>query len=167
MSSVHVDFRKWPDQPYWHFDVEPLGQDEFGLWYGVPAGSALQRGEEAPIVHPAHSVMLVRESQWWAAFWNSDRESRHALYIDVATPPRWLEDRIRMVDLDLDVSRDWEGRTSLLDADEFEAHQRAYEYPGAVIAGAREAGEWLLAAVGERREPFARIGEAWLARMGS
>ncbi len=163
-ASLFVDFRKWPDTSHWHFTVHWLGEDAHGTWYVLPGGSSVQRGTKPPQNHPRASIMLLQEDVWWIAFWNTDRDSPHELYCDIATPARVVDGRAEMIDLDLDVVRTWDGVVEIIDRDEFELHQKQLGYPADVIRNADRAAELLAQRIERREEPFARVGEAWLAR---
>lgn len=164
-SSVLVDFRKWPDRPHWRFTVHPLGRDNYGSWLHLPKGSTIQRADKPPVVQESRSVMLIPDGEaWWVAFWNADRGSPFQLYIDICSPPEWSERRVRMIDLDLDVARDWEGVPAILDEDEFAEHQKVYGYPEPLVSGARAAADRLFRQVDEYREPFDKLGPGWLAQ---
>ena len=161
-KQIRVDYRKWPDDPHWHFTVHELGADAYGRWFWLPAGARLQRGNEPPLIHPCTAAMLIVDGAWWSGFWNSDESEPVELYIDVIRPPEWIGDRVMMVDLDLDVARDWAGRVELLDRDEFELHSRTKDYPRELIDGAEQAAQQLLGRVRAREEPFGDVGERWL-----
>ncbi len=158
---VHVDFRKYPDVPHWHYDMYRLADDEHGLWLWAPAGTMCARGIEPP--EPAQSVFikLVTPGSWRTAIWNADGE--YELYVDIGTPPRWVGDTVQMIDLDLDiVVRRGRGEPELLDEDEFAAHQAELAYPPHLVAGARAAAAAAITAIGAGREPYATVGRTRL-----
>jgi hypothetical protein len=79
------------------------------------------------VTYDSASVLLVPVDQPWTATFNAPRGARfdHEVYIDITTPPMWLDDDavVTMVDLDLDVLRRWDGRVEVADEDEFAAHR--------------------------------------------
>lgn len=160
---VYVDFRKWPDLPHWQYLIYPLGEDEHGRWFCLPARSVVQRRPEPPIRHVRTSAVLFPHDQWWKASFHPP-DAPLQLYVDIASPPEWHGDTVTMFDLDLDVIRDRQGRVQLVDEDEFEEHSRTRNYPDWIIEGARRAADDVLRAVTERREPFDRIAAEWLRR---
>lgn len=168
-ASVQVQYLKWRRRPHWRFEVFELGADDHGRWFVIPAGACLQRGDEPPVVHPCTAALLIPRSGWWSAVWNSDAGQPFELYVDVVRPPEWRGRSVRMVDLDLDVVRTWQGEVEVLDRDEFEAHQRALGYPPELIDGAERATRALVARVRSGAEPFGEVGAAWLraARAGT
>lgn len=71
-----------------------------------------------------------------------------------------------MVDLDLDVvRRRADQRVEIVDADEFDEHQRRYGYPAEVIREAEQAAAWLHDAISSGAEPFAGTYRDWLAQV--
>jgi protein associated with RNAse G/E len=143
-----------------------LGEDEFGIWTGMPAGGIMQRGSESPVELAYGHVGLFPHEGWWTAWFNG--RPRHVeIYCDIATPPVWeTPDEVTMVDLDLDVVRDREtGKVRLLDEDEFAEHQRRYSYPPDVIEQATSAASWLTKALGDGTEPFNSVYKEWFAKI--
>jgi len=161
---VHVRYFKYDGSLHWHFDAIRLGVDRFGTWLGSPAGTALQRGVETPVVWEVAQVLLVPDGErWWTANFNAAPHPTE-IYSDMTTVPRWHGDELHAVDLDLDVARRRGGRTELLDADEFAEHQVRYGYPEEVVAAAQEAADDVFRAVSDGAEPFTDGYRPWLAR---
>ncbi len=159
---VHVDFRKYPDVPHWHYDMARLAEDEHGVWLWAPEGTPCARGAEPP--QPAESVFikLVSDGAWVTPIWNA--AGTYAVYVDINTPPLWEGNTVRMIDLDLDivVRRQGDGEPELLDEDEFAAHRAELDYPVRLVAGARSAAAATMAAIAADREPYATAGPARL-----
>lgn len=110
-------------------------------------------------------VILFPHDAWWTATFN-DAPARTEIYCDITTPVRWpSDDEVTMVDLDLDVCRRRDGTVDLLDTDEFAEHQIRYGYTADVVTEARRAAQWLVAALGERTEPFASVYRSYLDRL--
>jgi hypothetical protein len=161
--AVDMWFTKWGGKRHWRFVAEELGSDRFGWWFGSRAGTAMRRGLEEPVIVGHDFVILVPAVGRWIASWNGPAETNVAIYIDVTDEPVRHPGRVEAVDLDLDVVRLRDGSVRLLDEDEFEEHQVIYGYPPDEIAQARATADELLDMVAARREPFDRVGEAWLA----
>jgi protein associated with RNAse G/E len=165
MSSdqVRVVYRKYDGALHWNHPGWRLGEDEHGVWVGVPVGTPLRRGYEQ--VGPMESafVILFPPDRWWTAAFN-DPPHRTEIYCDISTVPVWpTPDEVTMIDLDLDVRRRRTGEVQILDADEFVTHRALYGYPAEVIAEAEAAATWLADAVRGGVEPFGAQYLRWLA----
>jgi len=162
MSRVSVEFSKWDGARHWHFEVEELGTDRHGSWFGGRPGIAAQRGDEDPVVLPHGIVLLVPVEGDWIANW-SNREDR-VVYVDVTDTPVVTRATVRAVDLDLDVIGWPDGRVEIVDRDEFEFHRIAMAYPPDVVARAEATAATLEAMMREARAPFDGSGAAWLKK---
>ncbi|TMU97933.1 DUF402 domain-containing protein [Streptomyces sp. DASNCL29] len=161
---VSVNYRKYDGSLHWNLRMRRLGEDEHGVWLGLPGGGVMRKGYGPMVpIACAHVILLPRDAWWTAAFNAPPRETE--IYCDIATPPEWLSSHeVSMVDLDLDVIRKrTDGSTLMDDEDEFAEHQVRYGYPTDVIAEAEAAGRWLMNAVDGRAEPFGTASRAWLA----
>ncbi|MFE2188448.1 DUF402 domain-containing protein [Streptomyces sp. NPDC059455] len=161
---VSVNYRKYDGSLHWNLRMRRLGEDDHGVWLGLPGGGVMRKGYGPMVpIACAHVVLLPRDAWWTAAFNAPPRETE--IYCDIATPAQWVSSHeVTMVDLDLDVIRKRaDGRTLLDDEDEFAEHQVRYGYPADVIAEAEAAGRWLMEAVDGRAEPFGDASKAWLA----
>ncbi|MGW7692366.1 DUF402 domain-containing protein [Streptomyces asiaticus] len=161
---VSVNYRKYDGSLHWNLRMRRLGEDDHGVWLGLPGGGVMRKGYGPMVpIACAHVVLLPRDAWWTAAFNAPPRETE--IYCDIATPAEWHSSHeVSMVDLDLDVIRKrTDGSTLLDDEDEFAEHQVRYGYPADVIAEAEAAGRWLMDAVDGRAEPFGDASRAWLA----
>ncbi len=161
-GQVAVRYSKWGGIDHWHFQLEPLGQDEFGWWFFGRQGLTQQRGAEPSVVWPNDFVLLVPAEGCRTACFNAEHTVE--IYADVTTRPVLAGDTVTAVDLDLDVVRYVGGRVEVLDEDEFAEHQVQLAYPAELISQARKTCDWLVEAVSSRTEPFGRAGASWLAR---
>ena len=161
-ERVAVRYSKWGGIDHWHFELEPLGQDQFGWWFFGRKGITQQRGAEPPIVLSHDFVLLMPAAGCWTACFNADNKLE--IYVDVTTRPALENDTVRAVDLDLDVVRWRDGRVEVLDEDEFAEHQVQLGYPAELITQARRTCDWLVEAVSSRTEPFGQAGAAWLTQ---
>jgi len=156
---VHIDFRKYPDEPHWQYEMRRLTADEFGMWLWAPAGTITRRGNEPATTSASLFVTLIGDDAWYSAIWNA--AGKYEVYVDINTPARWNGDSVRMVDLDLDVVRYREdGRVAVLDEDEFADHQRSLGYPAQYVDGARSAAAGVFVALSSGSEPFGDVGRA-------
>jgi uncharacterized protein len=164
--EVRVVYTKYDGSLHWHQTMWQLGEDEHGVWLGAPAGSAIRRGDEPPIVLEQPSAELIPAGLWWTATFNGE-PAKTEIYCDISTPPQWpSENEVTMVDLDLDVVRlRADGRVLIVDEDEFAAHQARYGYSAEVVRQAELAAAWLLQAISAAAEPFASRYREWLDRV--
>jgi hypothetical protein len=164
--DVRVVFRKYDGSLHWHFTARRLGEDEHGIWLGVPAGGSARRGDDPPIPVEHAQVGLVPRQAGWVG-WFYAPPFRVEVYCDVTTVPTWpTRSEVTMVDLDLDVCRiRKDGSVRVLDEDEFAEHRVRHAYPDHVAAEATRTAEWLRAALVDGSQPFADAYRPWLARV--
>lgn len=183
-DPVRVETTKWGGLPHWRFLGRYLGEDEHGHWLGFPAGTrharAANRLKDAyTFDSEVDSVTLVPHDDWWAATFHApgiwcDR------YVDITTPAVWREDRVELVDLDLDVIRmappggpvrpgrdhHRSGATVLDDEDEFARHRVDLGYPADVITRAERAAATVLRFCRDQIAPFDQATVSrWLDRL--
>jgi uncharacterized protein len=164
--EVRVEYTKYDGSLHWHHLAEYLGEDRHGIWLGAAAGTQIQRGTEPP-VHFQHAfAQLFPAGGWWTAAFNA-APNETEIYCDITTPPEWPEeDRVTMVDLDLDVLRVRPSQqVMLVDQDEFAEHQIRYAYPAEVIRQAERSAAWLQEAISGGAEPFAGAYRPWLEKV--
>jgi protein associated with RNAse G/E len=89
---------------------------------------------------PYDSRVYFWRDRWFNVFRLSKPGCSLALwYCNVTTPPRLAGRDLHYIDLDLDVAVRPDGCIELLDADEFEDHQRKYGYPDEIVERAEAA----------------------------
>jgi protein associated with RNAse G/E len=156
---VRVEYRKYDGTPHRSYPALRLGEDEHGVWLGVPQNTF--HGESFKYEDPY--VLLVPRAQWYTAMFNAEPR-RTEVYCDIATPADWpVNGHVQLVDLDLDVRRRRVTRSvELVDEDEFEAHRVRFGYPDEVVAQAWKTARWLVRALADGTEPFAGGYHAWL-----
>ncbi|WP_329130343.1 DUF402 domain-containing protein [Streptomyces sp. NBC_01476] len=161
---VQVDYHKYDGSLHWNLRMRRLGEDEHGVWLGLPAGSVMRKGHNPEIPVPEAHVLLFPRDAWWTATFNAAPRSTE-IYCDITTPPEWPSPgRVTMVDLDLDVLRKRGSDAPILvDEDEFAEHQVRYSYPPEVITAALASADWLMTAVAAGGGPFGGAHEKWLA----
>lgn len=167
MSSVTVQFLKNPDHLHWGFEAEALGEDEYGIWLGVPAGTRRWKGSETVSPTGENAVFCAPHRGWWHLHYNG-ATTKFSHFVDIVTPPRWVsDDRYEMIDLDLDVVRHQDGTIEVEDEDEFVVHQVRYGYEPEMIRAAETETSRIVEALRRREEPFFDIAATWLGRLGS
>jgi protein associated with RNAse G/E len=163
MRNVRVVYRKFDEKLHWHQWMQYLGEDQYGLWLGAPAGSVSQRGDEPEIVQASAHVQLLPTGRWFTAIFNDEPRSTE-IYCDITTPVEFADDVVTMIDLDLDVIRKRDGTIYVDDEDEFAEHQVKYGYPADVIATAQQTCDWLVTAVATE-EPFLTVYKTYLDKI--
>ncbi|MBC3194500.1 DUF402 domain-containing protein [Pseudonocardia sp. C8] len=160
-TPYELRMRKWDGSPGRRTPVRPLRRDEFGHWYLWPAGEPVLPRSGPPRTYDHDFVHLVPAAGCWTARWGADGDVD--LYCDVTTRPVVEADAVRAVDLDLDVVRYHDGRTAVVDQEQFARRRIEMGYPWPVVHDAVATARWLHAAVSERREPFGTVGAGLLA----
>jgi hypothetical protein len=158
---IKVEFRKHPDTLHWNYEAEMLGEDEFGTWVGVPAGTVLRKGTDVTKAMEGSFVQSIAPGRWWTMVRNVGHRASH--YVDIITPAVWERpDFVTMVDLDLDVVRFNDGTVIVEDEDEFLEHQVTLGYEDYWIDKARATAAKVHLAVEAGEEPFGRVADEWL-----
>lgn len=126
---------KWPDRLHWEVSGALVGRKEDSLWVATAKGTPISRPSGAPpAVASGDSVLVCSPTRPWVARWyrapgEFGRSARFSCYVDITTHPVIGDDRIDVVDLDLDVVVTWEGKVQVLDEDEFLEHAVSFGYP--------------------------------------
>lgn len=165
-TPVLVNFRKWDGREHWQEPTTYLGTDEHGVWLGMRRGTTFHRpGYE--VVSQADSVKLASYGGWFATFNGPGHQIQ--TYVDITTIGDWSRSAdgfvFTLVDLDLDIVREHDGRVFVDDEDEFADHQKLFGYPDDVIQTAERDCAYVFEAVGARAEPFAGRPDDWMAQL--
>ncbi len=164
-DMVEVRFVKYDGRAHRSYPARRLGADDLGVWLGVSTGTPARVDGDNPTIRNEPYVLLVPHNGWWTAMFNAAPRPTE-VYCDITAPATWTgSERVRIVDLDLDVRRRRWGDIEQLDQDEFEQNQVAYGYSAEVIAEAQAASGWLAVALGDGTEPFASAFRPWLAQV--
>lgn len=165
MRPVTVQFLKNPDIPHWGFEGRWLGEDEWGVWTAVPAGSPRWKGTEIRTPTAADAVFCAPRGGWWHLHYNGIRTGL-SHFVDIVTPVVWVSDgRYEMIDLDLDVVRRQDGVVEIEDEDEFAEHQHLYGYTPTMIETASLVAATVRDELTSGAEPFFAVADAWLGRV--
>ncbi|HEU4894707.1 MAG TPA: DUF402 domain-containing protein, partial [Acidimicrobiia bacterium] len=159
-------FLKNPNRPHWGFEARYLGEDEYGWWMAVPAGTRRWKGETPARPSAKDAVFCAPHDDWWHLHYNGGFARNYSHFVDITTPPTWVsDDRYEMIDLDLDVAVHVDGSIEIQDEDEFEVHQVQYGYTPEMIANAVRETAQIVERLQARHEPFFDVAEHWLARV--
>ena len=176
MRSMVLQWRKWDGAEHWRHELEPLGEDETGRWFGQREGSLSVKPDAEHAVRADNVWNIVPGRGWTARFFRIVEQGGWqtgsavgtvGVYADIGTDVRIERDRVTGIDLDLDVIRLGE-RLWLDDEDEFAQHRVQLGYPDAVADAAARDGRDVLAMVGDGIPPFDEgRGAEWLARFAA
>ena len=110
-----VQFLKNPDHLHWGFEASYLGEDEWGDWMAVPAGSRRWKGDQA--MHPTSfdAVFCAPKNAWWHLHYEGMLARTYQAFVDITTPVQWIDEhRYEMVALDLDVALHHDGTNAFV-----------------------------------------------------
>jgi len=164
---------KWGARSHWQWTGLYLGTDEHGVWLGYPIGTCYARPGQQFIADFAGVGLVPSHNAAHLTVFNgpslTGTNIHHAsLYIDVTTPAVWDSDILRAIDLDLDVVQR-QGSVSIVDQEEFQAHQLEYNYPAEIVALAEDSAQRVLATVRSGHAPYDGTAQHWfevLTRLG-
>ena len=166
MPPVVVQFYKNPDILHWGFSGFHIGEDDFGHWVGLPEGSQRWKGVTPHRPTGENAVQCFPHDGWWVLHYNGTVREVSA-FVDIATQPKVGDDRIEMVDLDLDFLVFRDGKVELVDEDEFEVNQKELGYSQELIERALVETERLADLLHRRQEPFFEVAASWLGVVAS
>lgn len=165
MRQVTIQFLKNPDILHWGFEAVYLGEDEHGWWMALPEGARRWKGDAEVSPNGSTAVLCAPRDGWWHLHYNGSA-NRLSHFVDIVTQPAWVTgERMEMIDLDLDVIVHQDGLIEVEDEDEFEIHQRRYEYTPEMITRAREETDRVVSAIQRREEPFFAVAQNWLTKV--
>ncbi|HEY6738377.1 MAG TPA: DUF402 domain-containing protein [Actinopolymorphaceae bacterium] len=137
-----------------------LSVDESGLWARSRGGTLVDRGPgRSPVVSSADAITFFPRGQGWAARWYagraaSGRASLYSCYVDITTPAVFGTDTVRLLDLDLDVVRTWDGEVSVVDEEEFAHDRETLGYPPEIAEAASRSATRIRRALEAGTHPF-------------
>ena len=112
-----------------------------------------------PVLGQIVNGTLTKEYFWLDRWYNVFRFDEQLgelkyFYCNIAKPPRFANDKLEYVDLDIDlvVRPDW--NYEILDEDDFEASAKEHRYPEELIKQVKKALEELLGLLARRDFPF-------------
>lgn len=158
-------WRKWDGGTHWTHECVYLGADEWGDWFGQPAGWPSSRpGRDVIPTEP--SVTLLPTSGEYA-FTHNAPPHRTRVYIDLAWDAGWSDAGEPMgVDMDLDVVERLDRGVYIDDRDEWDEHRVQYGYPLDIVERLETLAIDLERRVTDRDAPFDEsTAAAWLGRL--
>lgn len=160
MRTIHVDQRKWPDTPHWHYDADRLGEDRHGTWSFVSADTVIQRGHEPERLAGVGFLVLIPPKRAWMVEFYRNHPS-HSVYVNIGTVPMWDGDHVSQIDLDLDVVRTLDESVVVVDRDEFAMHQVTLAYPEEIVGMAERATKDAVELLTTCTPPFDHTATPW------
>src|SRR4051794_7530054 len=103
METTFVRYTKYDGTLHWNHPALFLGEDEHGVWLGIPSGQTLLRNTTPKTLSYKFVMLFPRDASFTACF--NSPPNRTELYCDVTTIPVFENNEITMIDLDLDVIR--------------------------------------------------------------
>lgn len=135
-SECQIIGTKWDGSPHFAIAARFLGADDGGAWLGAASGWRMARATQTLHI-PYSSVFYVPDGHGYLArFDEPGVEAGTDLYVDITTVPVWRATEAQLVDLDLDIVRDRQGRLRVVDEGEFVANSKRLNYPSDLIAAA-------------------------------
>jgi uncharacterized protein len=163
--AVKLQFLKLNQTEHWSFYVAPMGCDEFGTWFKADRGWMISRPGQRVVVDNPSVWLLPAQGNYLARFNGALGDGslpRSDVYVDICTGREQRENELRLIDLDLDVVRSQDGQVQLVDQEEFLEHIGTYGYSMDLVRTAILSSDSIVNALALRREPFDRVGKAWL-----
>ena len=167
-EKIRLQFGKFNGDEHWGYDLEVLGNDEYGTWLGGRRGAHLSKPGTSIRAHDDFVVLIPTDDAWWVATFNKTPggSSRTIdVYVDITTPTTINTGEAFTLDLDLDVIKGVDGSVDIDDEDEFAEHQKAMGYPPRVITAARETADNVRDMVADGVAPFDGSHRVWLAKL--
>ncbi len=174
-AAWHLAWRKWDGTAHWEHELELLGKDDTGTWFGQHEGSTSSRPGATEVTRADNVWNVVTGRGWTVRFFHAVEGGGWrvaaadvgtlGLYSDIgaAIEVDAAAHEITGIDLDLDVIRLGD-RLWLDDEDEFAEHRVSMDYPDDVAAAAERDAQDVLALVRAALPPFDGRAEEWLRR---
>ncbi|MFS0735263.1 DUF402 domain-containing protein [Microbacterium sp. 1P10UB] len=164
-TALAFRWRKWDGGVHWVHECVYLGRDQWGEWFGQPAGWRSTRpGRDFATDHA--SVTLLPLSGDYAYTHNAPPHPT-SVYIDIAWDVRWDEGSDPTgIDMDLDVVSRVDRGIYIDDRDEWDEHRVGYGYPAEIVEHLDALATELERQVTAGLTPFdPTTASAWLARL--
>jgi hypothetical protein len=166
-------WRKWDGTPHWQHELEWLGEDDAGTWFGQRKGSTSFRPGMSELVRGDNAWNVVAGRGWTVRFFRAvegggwrvaaSAVGQVGLYSDIGSAIELdhAGRTITGIDLDLDVIRIGD-RLWLDDEDEFAEHRMTMGYPDDIARRAQQDAASVLELVRESAAPFDGRAMHWL-----
>ncbi|MDJ0457021.1 DUF402 domain-containing protein [Arthrobacter sp. NQ7] len=161
--------RKWNGKAHWVVPGRYLGEDQYGWWIFQGTNEFCSRPGAAFYTRSDAVLLVPREGDWVATFYDSAHPNGVRVYVDLAVGHEWTHIRpavteFHVIDMDLDVIRTADRGVFIDDQDEFAEHSIAMHYPQRLIEDIQSAADGLYHAVKAQHAPFDGTDVEWFTK---
>lgn len=161
--------RKWNGKAHWVVPGRYLGEDRHGWWIFQGTNEFCSRPGAAFYTRSDAVLLIPREGQWVATFYDDAHPGGVRIYIDLAVAHEWHPIRpdvteFHVIDMDLDVVRTADRGVFIDDEDEFAEHRVAMDYPQELAGQLEAAAGRLFEAVKAQHAPFDGTDAEWFTK---
>jgi hypothetical protein len=161
--------RKWNGKAHWVVPGRYLGEDRYGWWIFQGTNEFCSRPGAAFYTRSDAVLLVPREGDWVATFYDDAHPGGVRIYIDLAVAHEWNPIRpkvteFHVIDMDLDVVRTADRGVFIDDEDEFAEHRVDMDYPPALAASLEESASRLFQAVKAQQAPFDGTDVGWFSK---
>ncbi len=161
--------RKWNGKAHWVVPGRYLGEDRHGWWIFQGTNEFCSRPGAAFYTKSDAVLLIPREGDWVATFYDDAHPGGVRIYIDLAVAHEWNPIRptvteFHVIDMDLDVVQTASRGVFIDDEDEFAEHRVAMDYPTALAESLQASAEKLYQAVKAQQAPFDGTDVEWFTK---
>ncbi|MGE6556571.1 DUF402 domain-containing protein [Exiguobacterium artemiae] len=164
-SKIQVQAVKYDGSLHYDWEATWLQEtDQYVLVYGQPGRKLKHHTRKQIFICDTPSLEYYDLQEGYTV--NLDLEpDGERYYCNICLPAERTASGLRFVDLDLDLIRSTAGEWTVVDEDEFLAHQLTYHYPVDVVQGAERMLHRLQDKIKRQAFPFDGFLESWLVRL--
>jgi uncharacterized protein len=161
--------RKWNGKAHWVVPGRYLGEDRHGWWIFQGTNEFCSRPGAAFYTRSDAVLLVPREGDWVATFYDDAHPGGVRIYIDLAVAHEWHRIRpgvteFHVIDMDLDVVRTAGRGVFIDDEDEFAEHRVSMDYPAALVETLEACADQLYQAVEAQQAPFDGTDVEWFTK---
>ena len=161
--------RKWNGKAHWVVPGRYLGEDRHGWWIFQGTNEFCSRPGAAFYTKSDAVLLVPREGDWVATFYDDAHPGGVQIYIDLAVAHEWHRIRpgvteFHVIDMDLDVVRTAGRGVFIDDEDEFAEHRVSMDYPATLVETLEACADQLYRAVEAQQAPFDGIDVEWFTK---
>ncbi|WP_458778817.1 DUF402 domain-containing protein [Arthrobacter sp. D3-16] len=161
--------RKWNGKAHWVVPGRYLGEDRHGWWIFQGTNEFCSRPGAAFYTRSDAVLLVPREGDWVATFYDDAHPGGVRIYIDLAVAHEWHRIRpgvteFHVIDMDLDVVRTAGRGVFIDDEDEFAEHLVSMDYPAALVEALEAGADQLYQAVKAQQAPFDGTDVEWFTK---